>query len=73
MWCLHAPNKVSFFVWCVAKDKILTIDNLICHGKVIANRCCKRLRDGEGVTHLFTHYPVVRDLWAAVPLWWRMA
>lgn len=40
--CTHAPTKVPFFAWCVAKDKILefslVIDNFIWCRKFIGNR-----------------------------------
>lgn len=43
IWCTRAPTMVSFFAWSVAKDKILTIDNVICQTNIIVNLCCVAL------------------------------
>lgn len=60
------PTKDSFFVRCVAKDKILIIDNHIQHRKVIMNLCCQCLIHGELLAHKVIHCPITRALWVTI-------
>lgn len=54
IWCIHSSTKVSFFMWCAAKDVILTMDSLIWRRKVIG---------------CLIHCPVAREMWATVFVW----
>lgn len=43
--------------------RILTLDNLICHGHIVVNWCCLCCGDAELVDHLLVHCPVASRLW----------
>lgn len=47
------PSLLSS-TWCAAKEKILTIDNLIRCKKVIVNWCFMCFRDGESVVLVYS-------------------
>ena len=40
IWCSNAPQRVCFFVWSSAWDKILTCDNLMRRGYNMTSWCC---------------------------------
>lgn len=65
----RASTKVFSFAWCVAKDEILSIDNLIRRRVVMVNQCCMCLRDGR-VLGAFVYYcPVAKELCNVLVLW----
>lgn len=39
IWKSGAPPRISFFAWEAAKEKILTLDNLMKRGYTTVNRC----------------------------------
>ena len=55
IWRVKAPRRVSFFVWCVAWNKILTGDNLRLRNLDFVDWCILCRRCGETVNHLFLH------------------
>ena len=63
IWRVKAPRRVSFFVWTAAWGRILTCDNLMKRGYVMAGWCCMCKRSGESVDHLLLHCDVVREVW----------
>ena len=63
IWRVKAPRRVSFFVWTAAWGRILTCDNLMKRGYVMAGWCCMCKCSGESVDHLLLHCEVVREVW----------
>ena len=66
VWKPKVPKRVTFFLWIVAYDRILTLDNLMLRGHPLANRCCMCCCDGESVDHLLLHCPVTHTLWTFI-------
>lgn len=62
IWLAGVPSKVAFFAWMAVLDRILTIDNLVCHQYILVNRCCMYCSDVETTAH-FLHCPVAYLLW----------
>ena len=63
IWRVKAPRRVSFFVWCVAWNKILTKDNLrleFVDWCIICRHCA------ETVDHLLLHCEMENRLWSFV-------
>ena len=54
IWKVKAPKRVSFFVWTVAWDRILTGDNLRSRGFDFVNWCIMCCC-GETIDHLLLH------------------
>ena len=63
VWKPKVPKRVAFFLWTTAHDWILTLDNLMLGGRLLANWCCMCCCDGESVDHLLLHCPVTHTLW----------
>ena len=66
VWKVKASRSVSFFVWTVVWDKILTCDNLRSRGMDYVDwyiMCC---RNGETVDHLLLHCGKAYRLWILV-------
>lgn len=61
---MSIPSKVSFFMWNVYFDKILTLDHLQSRGWNLANRCIICLKEEESVDHLFVHCDMVMLVWS---------
>ena len=58
-----APQRVSFFIWTAAWGKILTCDNLMRKGYVLASWCCMCRCSRETMDHLLLHCKVAREVW----------
>ena len=65
IWKVKASWRVSFFVWIVAWDRILTSDNLRIRGFDFVDWCIM-CRCGETVDHLLLHCEKVHHLWSFV-------
>ena len=63
IWRVKVLRRVSFFVWCVAWNKILTVDNLRLRGLDFVDRCIMCRHCGETVDHLLLHCEMVYRLW----------
>ena len=65
-WRVKAPRQVSFFVWCVAWNKILTGDNLRLRGLDFVDSCIICRHCGEMVDYLLLHCEMAYQLWSFV-------
>uniref|UniRef100_A0A2N9I4J4 Reverse transcriptase domain-containing protein n=1 Tax=Fagus sylvatica TaxID=28930 RepID=A0A2N9I4J4_FAGSY len=63
IWRVKAPRRVSFFLWSAAWGRILTCDNLMRRGYIMAGWCCMCRHDGESGNHLLIHCTMASDLW----------
>ena len=59
IWKVKVPRRVAFFMWTVAHGQILTLDNFMLRGRILANRCCNE----ESVDLLLISCPVAHSLW----------
>ena len=54
IWGVKAPRRISFFTWTAARGKILTCDNLMRRGHVLAGWCCMCKKHWEtGIIYFF--------------------
>jgi hypothetical protein len=66
IWRVKAPRRVAFFVWTAAWGNILTCDNLMRRGYIMAGWCCMCRSDWETGDHLLIHCTMASVLWSAV-------
>ena len=61
-------SEVGSFLWSMAWEKILTIDNLVRRGMVMVNWWCVVCKNSDdNVDHLLLHYcSVAMDLWNSI-------
>jgi hypothetical protein len=64
IWRVKAPMRVVAFMWTVVLGKIITIDNLIKRGMVMANQCSMCKRSGEVLGHLLTTVFLLGSYWS---------
>jgi hypothetical protein len=62
-YVLPSSEGCIFFLWRAAWGKILTCDNLMYRGIVMAGWCCLCKHNGEMVDHLLFHCSVVAEIW----------
>jgi hypothetical protein len=53
---------VSFFVWTVALENILTLDNMRKQNVIVTDECCMCKKSEESIDYLPHHCEVVRNL-----------
>ncbi|WMV43211.1 hypothetical protein MTR67_036596 [Solanum verrucosum] len=63
IWKVKIPYKVSCFTWLVAKQVVLTQENLMKRGIHLSPRCFFCEEKAETVTHLFIHCRITLQLW----------
>ena len=66
IWGVKAPRPISFFIWTAARGKILTYDNLMRRGHVLAGWCCLCKSHWETGDHLLLHCEIASALWVFV-------
>jgi len=66
IWRIKVPHKVSIFVWLLAKEATLTVDNLMSRGMTLCSRCFLCKETAETVNHLFLHCPFTAHLWRII-------
>ncbi|KAJ4800352.1 RNA-directed DNA polymerase (reverse transcriptase)-related family protein [Rhynchospora pubera] len=67
VWETKAPSKVSFFIWLLFKDKLLTQNNLLKRGWPAPPNCLL-CHSGEvkDAAHLFSCCMMARNIWTRV-------
>ncbi|WMV49660.1 hypothetical protein MTR67_043045 [Solanum verrucosum] len=63
IWKVKVPHKVACFTWLVARQAVLTQDNLMKRGRQLCSRCFFCEREIETTKHLFIHCRVTEKLW----------
>lgn len=63
VWNSKVPTKISFFIWLVHHNSILTQDVLMGRGRPMANRCIMCKLEAETTNHLLLHCPVATKIW----------
>ncbi|KAF3625895.1 putative mannosyl-oligosaccharide 1,2-alpha-mannosidase MNS3-like [Capsicum annuum] len=63
IWKSRIPHKVSCFVWLLAKEAVLTQDNVMKRGITLCSRCFLCEETLETVNNLFLHCKYTQQLW----------
>ncbi|WMV13350.1 hypothetical protein MTR67_006735 [Solanum verrucosum] len=63
IWKGKIPHKVACFTWLVARQYVLTQDNLMKRGRDLCSRCSFCESETETINHLFLHCKVTEKLW----------
>ena len=63
IWKVKVSKGVAFFMWTAAHGHILTLDNLMLHGRPLANHCCMCCCNVEFVDHLLLFCLIAHSLW----------
>lgn len=66
IWKANAPPRTSFFTWKAAKERILTLDNLMKRGIPLTNRCFLCNCNEESCNHILLWCPLTHNLWTLV-------
>jgi hypothetical protein len=66
IWRVKGPALVAFFVWTIALEKILTMDNLHKRHIMVVEWCCLYKKSGESIDHLLLNCEVMRELWSSI-------
>ena len=66
IWGVKAPRRISFFLWTAARGSILTCDNLMRRGHVLAGWCCMCKNHWETGDHLLLHCEAAAGLWSFI-------
>jgi hypothetical protein len=65
VWKIHVPSRIHIFLWLLAKNKILTRDNLA-KRKEVDDRSCMFCMESESADHLFFKCCVACYIWEDV-------
>lgn len=63
IWRKDLPSKVSFLVWLIVRDKVLSQENLKKKGIAMAERCALCRNSSENRSHLFQDCPYSFKIW----------
>jgi hypothetical protein len=66
VWRTKVPLRVSFFVWLVALEKILTMNNLRKRCLIMVDWCVMCKMNGKSVDLLLFHCEVVSAIWNVI-------
>ncbi|WMV17749.1 hypothetical protein MTR67_011134 [Solanum verrucosum] len=64
IWKAKIPHKVACFVWLLAKEVVLTQENLMKRGITLCSRCFFCGETAETINHLFIQCKVTGQLWS---------
>lgn len=62
----NAPPRIAFFTWEVAKEKMLTLDNLMRRGRILVDRCFLCKCNAESCNHILLWCLFSFNLWSIV-------
>jgi hypothetical protein len=65
LWKSKLPHKIKVLFWLVARNKILTRDNLMKRNWIGSLDCCFYGVD-ESIDHLFFHCPIAKYMWRVI-------
>ena len=63
IWKVKISSKVTCFTWLLAKEAVLTQDNLIKRGFQLCSGCYLCGEEAETINHLFLHCRMTYQLW----------
>ena len=63
IWRTKAPLEVACFSWMLAKEAVLTHENLRKRNIILVTHCCLCGEAAETVGHLFLHCRITDQLW----------
>ena len=63
IWKTKIPLKVACFTWLLAKEAVLTHENLRKRNNILVTHCCLCGEAAETVRHLFLHCKITERLW----------
>ena len=63
IWKVKVPKRVAFFMWTATRGQILTLDNLMHHGRPLVNRYCMCCCNEESMDHLLLSCPIAHSFW----------
>lgn len=63
VWIHGLPSKVSFLLWLIVRDRVLTHNNLQRRGFSIVSQCLLCHNASEDVDHLFCNCEFTREVW----------
>ncbi|CAN4101419.1 unnamed protein product [Withania somnifera] len=66
IWRTRIPFKVACFSWLLAKEAVLTQENLIKRKWILCCRCFCFKNEVETVGHLFLHCSITDQLWKII-------
>ncbi|KAL5697583.1 hypothetical protein ACHQM5_028709 [Ranunculus cassubicifolius] len=66
IWLKDVPSRINFFLWVLAKDRVLTHENLRRRGYHLCSKCVFCEKETETRNHLFLSCPVIMEIWEFV-------
>lgn len=52
VWSVEVPPKIQMFLWLLAQNRLMTVDNLFRRG-IVKPRSCQFCKEDESINHLF--------------------
>jgi hypothetical protein len=63
MWKINVPSRIHIFLWLLANNKTLTMDNLA-KRRHVDDTSCLFCNEKESMSHLFFKYCVAKLFWS---------